>query len=215
MKKSIFLFSAVALMSLAAKAQTSFGLKAGANFAKLSNLSEEDGRDYQKINTLFHVTGYADIPLINNFSIQPGVSLQGKGAKVDYGLKDTEGSGRVDVFSIEVPVNFVYSIPAATGNFFLGAGPYVGVNVSAKGKATGDYFLEGDNGEELKSRKLKIGGNTGVINLIDAGANFLAGYKFQNGFLINAGYGLGLTKINTNGSKSSNRVFNVGVGFQF
>jgi len=70
-----------------------------------------------------------------------------------------------------------------------------------KVKATGDYFLEGDNGEELKSRKLKIGGNTGVI--------------FQNGFLINAGYGLGLTKINTKGSKSSNRVFNVGVGFQF
>ncbi|WP_294347757.1 hypothetical protein [uncultured Sphingobacterium sp.] len=52
----------------------------------------------------------------------------------------------------------------------------------------------------------------------DAGLNLLGGYKLTNGFLINAGYGLGLTnmaKKSVNGVSVKNRVFSVGVGYQF
>jgi len=54
------------------------------------------------------------------------------------------------------------------------------------------------------------------MNLIDAGVNFLGGYKFNNGLLINAGYGLGLTNLNPgDGDNINSRTLSFGLGFQF
>ncbi|ULT22709.1 hypothetical protein KUH03_25680 [Sphingobacterium sp. E70] len=55
------------------------------------------------------------------------------------------------------------------------------------------------------------------MKAFDAGLNFLAGFKLTNGFLINGGYGLGLTNMlkDIDGVTSKNRVFSVGVGYQF
>ncbi|MDQ1149168.1 hypothetical protein [Sphingobacterium zeae] len=56
------------------------------------------------------------------------------------------------------------------------------------------------------------------VQRFDAGLNLLGGYKLTNGFLINAGYGLGLTNIakeSFDGESVKNRVFSVGVGYQF
>lgn len=83
---------------------------------------------------------------------------------------------------IEVPVNLVYSIPTGnSGNIFLGAGPYAGFGIHGKAKQ-GNVSESGSFSDaDLKT--------------FDAGLNFLGGYKFINGFLINGGYGLGLTNI--------------------
>lgn len=207
MKKIILSLGAALLLAAGAQAQVSYGLKAGVNLGKYSN-----NGDNQKNNTSFYVTGFADLPVAPQFSIQPGVSLQGKGSKVEISEGDLSGSTTVNVMSIEIPVNAVYYIPAGTGNIFLGAGPYVGFNVSGKAKSKGSIGdLSGDSKEDIK-----FGGGDDEMKVIDAGANFMAGYKFGNGLLINAGYGLGLTNLsNLSGDKVSNRVLSFGVGLQF
>jgi len=114
--------------------------------------------------------------------------------------------------SIEVPVNAVYYIPAGTGNVFIGAGPYIGFNVSGKVKTKGQ---EGGISIDEKNN-IKFSGDEKDMNRIDAGANFLLGYKLENGLLINGGYNLGLTNLVPNVTdKISNRVLSFGIGFQF
>lgn len=208
MKKLLLSFGAVVLLAAGAQAQTSYGLKAGVNLGKYSNFGEN-----QSNNTSFYVTGFADLPVAPQFSIQPGVSLQGKGSKFEGNYENIGANveSSINTMSIEVPVNAVYYIPAGSGNVFLGAGPYIGFNISAKEKLKGNL---GDyNGD--KEWDLEIG-NDKDLKLIDAGVNFMAGYKLNNGFLINAGYGLGLTNLAPNSDETvSNRVLSFGVGFQF
>lgn len=205
MKKILLSLGAALFLAAGAQAQVSYGLKAGVNLGKYSNWL-----DNQKNNTSFYVTGFADLPVASQFSIQPGVSLQGKGSKVEVGNSDNTLTR--NVMSIEIPVNAVYYIPTgASGSVFLGAGPYVGFNISGKNKIEGNIGEFGGAGET----DIEFGSADNEMKRVEAGANFMAGYKLSNGFLINAGYGLGLTNLNNVGETVSNRVLSFGVGFQF
>ncbi|MFD2969748.1 porin family protein [Sphingobacterium bambusae] len=210
MKKILLSLGAALLLAAGAQAQTSYGLKAGVNLGKYSNPSSI-AKDYQVMNPSFYVTGFADLPVASQFSIQPGVSLQGKGNKFKFDGDGADGKISTNVMSIEVPVNAVYWIPAGSGNVFLGAGPYIGFNISGKTKGSGNLGGFGGEGEQ----DIEFGSGDGEMKVIEAGANFMAGYKLSNGFLINAGYGLGLTALNNSGDNYSNRVLSFGVGFQF
>jgi hypothetical protein len=191
-------------LAVGAQAQVKYGIKAGLNFPKLF-MKETEGNisvsATTKASTSFYVSGYANIEAAPNFAIQPGISYQGKGGIID----DLDEDVTMKFMSIEIPVNLIYYLPVGnTGSFFIGAGPYVGFNVSAKAKLGN---IEG---------KVDIGSNEDDIKMLDYGANFQLGYKLTNGFLINGGYGLGLGNLaNSNDGKLNNRVFSFGVGFEF
>ncbi|NGM90763.1 outer membrane beta-barrel protein [Parapusillimonas sp. SGNA-6] len=136
-----------------------------------------------------------------------------------YSTKSTR-----NVMSVEIPVNAVYSIPVGpSGSVFLGAGPYAGFAISGKDKWDNKLTINGeavtDDETGKGDEKLKFGsGDDKDMKAFEAGINFLAGFKLANGFLINAGYGLGLTDLNpekVDGYKVSNRVLSFGIGFQF
>lgn len=216
--KKLFLVAVAFVMGSAAYAQTSsvgntkFGLKAGVNLPKYKYENKNGSYD-SETNTNFHLTGYADVPLAGALSLQPGISLQGKGAKITNSL----GEVKHDVMSIEIPVNFVGHLPAGPGNFFIGVGPYVGFNISGKQKSTGTIF--GFTAES--ERDLKFGNDANDdLKSVDFGLNGLVGYQFTSGFNIGAGYGLGLSNLipdsEPNGStKINNRVLSFSVGFAF
>lgn len=203
MKRTLLSLAATICLVAGAKAQTSYGVKAGLNFAKYK-VSGGNMSYSSDAATSFYVTGYADLPVSNNLSVQPGISLQGKGGTVGSGDFGTSQDVKDDLMYIEVPVNFVYSIPTGnTGNIFLGAGPYAGLGIRAK-STQGNLSESGSFGDAgLKS--------------FNAGLNFLTGFKFANGFLINGGYDLGLTNIlkDYEHVSAKTRGFSVGVGFQF
>ncbi|GHE23087.1 porin family protein [Sphingobacterium griseoflavum] len=211
MKKILLSFGAALLLAAGAQAQSGlgYGLKAGVNFPSYSFGNSNDLSD-TKSTTNFHVTGYLDAPVTQNFYIQPGVSLQGKGAK----LVESSALGGSEVTQntmwLEVPVNFVGKFQAGNGNFFVGAGPYIGFGLSGKNKySTG-------SGSNVVEREFKFG-KENTLKGTDFGVNFLAGYKLAGGFLINAGYGLGLTNIagdNNWTNDIKNRVWTVGIGFE-
>ncbi|MFD1167271.1 porin family protein [Sphingobacterium daejeonense] len=209
MKRILSSMAIGALSICALQAQTTYGLKAGMNLSKVSNLED------QKFNPSYFITGFADIPLSSQFSIQPGVSLQGKGAKFQSAgfnwdqtpMEDYKST--LNTMSIEIPVNAVYYVPVGNGKMFISAGPYLGYNISGKIKDSGP------NGES--ERDVNFSGNDKNMNRLDAGLNFGLGYKLSNGILFQAGYGLGLSDLNAskNSKSFSNRTINFGVGFQF
>jgi len=196
MKKILLSLGAAVLLAAGAQAQTSWGAKAGLNFPKL-NASGNGVTESTDASTNFYVTGYASIPAAANFAIQPGLSLQGKGGKID--------DVKTNLMYLEVPVNAVYYIPTGyTGSVFIGAGPYAALGLSGKVKGGGQSY------------DINFGSADDEVNRFDWGFNFLAGYKLTNGFLVNAGYGLGLGNLNNVGSGNlRNGVFSAGVGFEF
>lgn len=205
MKKTLLTLGAAFILAAGAQAQTSWGLKAGVNLPKLS-FSGNDVSMSTKSSTNFYVTGYADLPVASNFSIQPGLSLQGKGGKFSDDKLDKDFETKTDLMYLEVPVNAVYYIPAGSGNVFIGAGPYAGIGLSGKYKV-GDVKTDVEWGS----------GTDKDLKRFDFGINTMLGYKLANGFLINAGYGFGLIDIAAENSfgKTKNNVLSFGIGFQF
>lgn len=208
MKKLLFICVGL-MMGTVAFAQTSslgFGLKAGVNFPKY-NFSGSNSNFETNSSTNFHVTGFLDAPLGRNFSVQPGISLQGKGGEL---LSSSVGTVTQNTMWLEVPVNFVAKVPMGNSNFFIGAGPYIGFGLSGKNKY--DTNL-GDAEEEFEF------GSDGTLKSTDFGVNFVAGFHLSQGFLIHAGYGLGLSDIRASNNeffpddRLTNRVFSVGLGF--
>ncbi len=221
--KKIALLAAGFLIGSAAFAQTSsvspvkWGLKAGVSLPKY-HFTNTDGDDLEsEANTNFHVTGYADIPVTNGFSFQPGISLQGKGGKQTSSVLN--GEAKDNSLYIEIPVNLVGKLPlGATGtNLYLGAGPYAAFAVSGERKVSGNLgeaYAEGTRdlsyGDDASENDLKRG---------DFGVNFIGGVQLNSGFNVGAGYGLGLSDLRPGGEggngKVTNRVLSFSVGYSF
>ncbi|HIX55798.1 MAG TPA: PorT family protein [Candidatus Sphingobacterium stercoripullorum] len=210
MKKVLLGCIASLFVAFGAQAQsgTGIGVKAGLNLPSYSYGSSNDLSD-SKSTTNFFVTAFLDAPVASNLYVQPGVSLQGKGAT----LLSTESLGGVEVTQntmwLEVPVNLVGKFDLGMGKVAVGAGPYFGVGLSGKNKISGE-----SSGNSIE-KDFKFGSDE-MLKRTDFGVNFLVAYELYNGFTINGGYGLGLT--NLAGDKAltndlKNRVWSIGVGF--
>jgi len=211
MKKLLLSITALLFATGAfAQQEMGFGLKAGVNFPKY-NVSGNGSSSSSDVATNFHVTAFLDAPIATDwFYVQPGISLQGKGAKLaDYGDYKVKQS----TMWIETPVNFVAKFPTAdAGSFFLGAGPYIAFGISGKNK-----FESGSGTVETDIPDFEFGSD-GDLKSTDFGLNFIGGFEFNNGLMIHGGYGLGLTNLATRYEgtdvKQTNRVWTVGLGFR-
>lgn len=193
-----------------------YGIKAGVNFATVSlsgNDVDSEDEDELKSQTSFMIGGLVDIPVGTSFSVQPGLTLSGKGSKSEFSETGFSSKEQTNVMYLEVPVNAVYKI----GGIYLGAGPYAAFALSGKQKEEDNE----DGDVEKEERDLKFGDNPEEDDLRrgDFGINLLAGYQLTNGFNVGVNYGLGLSNIlpEFEGSdyKAKNRVFSVTVGFSF
>ncbi|MGB4775372.1 MAG: porin family protein [Daejeonella sp.] len=205
---------------LAQTSEIKYGVKAGVNFAKTvfsgSGYTSE-AKDASKFLTSFHFSGLVDVPISNSFSVQPGLSLSGKGQK--YELENDNSTTKLSgtfVMYLELPVNAVFKIKG----FYIGAGPYAAYALAGKirSKAVTDNggVITTDNYEE----DIDFGNdkNNDQLKAIDFGLNVLAGYQLTNGFNIGANYGLGLSNLAPGGAstdKKTNSVISVSVGFMF
>ncbi|WP_457272553.1 porin family protein [Pedobacter sp. UYEF25] len=199
-----------------------FGLKAGVNLSSYSGTGARD-LDY-KNNVGYNVTAFGDFAVGNNFFIQPGVSLQNKGAKIEsssaLGGTTVTGTFKQDVMAVEVPINAVLRIPTGTsGAVQINAGPYIGFNISGKNKYTGTYTNSAFAGTTYNNSDVKFGSsNTDDLSSLDYGANFGLAYRLNSGLSIGANYGLGLANLvpkdaRSNDDKLRNRVIGLSIGY--
>ncbi|WP_127126647.1 porin family protein [Pseudoflavitalea rhizosphaerae] len=215
MKRKFLALSAVLALTagaVSAQSKTTFGVRAGANFTNLNGKDEEDNKLENKMKVGFHVGVNAEIPLADEFYLQPGVLFSTKGAKLDG-----EGDVKMNLGYIEVPVNFLYKADLGEGKLLLGVGPYVGIGITGK--------VKGDGGEaDIKFTNDAKMEDMGKVPLkrIDAGGNLLFGYEFANKFSVQLNAQLGMLNLvpkfegeKPENEKIKNTGFGVSVGYRF
>lgn len=229
--KSVLVAIAAVTISGTAMAQVEIGVRAGANF---SNVTMKDGNDKKadtKLQPGFHAGVTFDIPVADEFYVQPGALFSTKGFKTTRSsdILDYDGETRWNASYIEVPINFIYKPALGSGRMLLGAGPYIAYGLGGKVKSD-DNISWGDGGvSNSNSTKLEfINDYTDRSNdrypyakPFDAGANLLVGYEFANNFSVQLNGQLGLMNIvpKFDGKKPDatmkNSQFGVSVGYKF
>ncbi|MDP9077878.1 MAG: PorT family protein [Bacteroidota bacterium] len=219
--KKIFLLAGLLIAFSGAFAQTiTYGIKGGLNLTQVPVQSTTFGVSSSSDKYLagFHIGGLVDIGF-ESFSIQPGIFYTTKGGNtdanidIDFGGQQFTGTAKVKtkLNYLEVPVNFIYKVPAGDGKVFFGAGPYIGYGLSGNASVTSNV-----NGQTAtQNQDVKFGNGDGEIKNPDFGFNILAGYELPMGVTLNAGYGQSFAGSSNTSGKVKNQGFQFSVGYFF
>lgn len=175
----------------------------------------------------WHASLIADIHLVKRFYLQPQVLISKKGAKMEgtrsQGIMYHEISLKADLTYLEFPVNLLYKIPAGKGKLAVGAGVYCaralsgkyiesGATIATDGSFRSGYTDRGDI--RFKNETPSQPTRDRLYKKDDRGLNFIAGYEFKNGLLLNINYSLGLTDVYTfEPEVRKNRYFGLSAGY--
>lgn len=206
----------LAAFSTAQAQDINWGIKAGANYSKISSEIEPD-----------YIFGYhagviAEFKLSPNFALQPELlySLEGARSEFDFSEEGFTFSSdqKIKLGYINLPVMLKYF---ATPGLSFEAGPQVGYLVSGKNEYEissnfpDDFGMNEKGTEDIKDELKKI----------SLGVNFGLGYEFQNNFFLQARYHLGVSDISDFEEDSEdmegefeelkNRSFQLSVGYKF
>ncbi len=216
--KGLKLVAAGILFIAAVQAQTaktngvSFGLRAGVNFQNINGKNASGGSIKNGLIPRINAGVTADVPLADDFYLQPGLFFAGKGAD----LGKTGVKNRLSY--IDVPVVLLYKPVLGKGHLLLGGGPYVGFAIAGNSDLFGDKtpmkfknsVTQAENDSAPYARRL------------DAGANLQAGYAFNNKLSLQLNAQLGLQRINPtiegvsgNESTARNTGFGLSIGYHF
>lgn len=161
------------------------GIKGGYNLAAVS--FDGDGETEQRHG--FHIGIYGESFISESFSIQPELMYSQQG----YKITDSGGTFTQKLDYINLPM-MLKAYPSK--NFFLEAGPQIGLAVSHKEEYDG----------------LFSGSQEYDPNSFDWGLNFGGGFKTDSGISLGARYHLGLGDLYDKG-KAQNRVWQFSIGF--
>ncbi|MDO9255962.1 MAG: porin family protein [Bacteroidales bacterium] len=121
----------------------------------------------------------SEIPLKENFVLQPGILYSAKGSKYSVGEEDMT----ISPGFIEIPVNALYKFDVSSAKLFVLAGPYFAFGIGGN--------IETSEG----SADIQFGsGDTKTMKAFDLGLNIGAGVEIKN-FQFKVQYGLGLTNL--------------------
>ncbi|MBW4890729.1 PorT family protein [Mucilaginibacter sp. HMF5004] len=184
-----------------------YGIRAGLCFSSQS-IENPDILSTTSINSL-KVTAFVDKALGNDFYIEPGISLVGKGVK----LYQNAQTDIISLTYLDVPLNLIYKFNVKRfGKLFVGGGPYVGVGLSGNDETQSTNTTSGQSVTFSGSEDYKK---------IELGGNINGGAELNNHLTFYLNYEFGLNniagdQIKTAGTLSAkNRVFSVGLGFLF
>jgi hypothetical protein len=208
---SLFLITGLTTIGFA-QSKVGFGVKAGVTIPHMTVTALGSAVSFDsKIS--FYVGGVANIPVSKLISVQPGLSLINKGTKISSSgldfedISTTDESGSINLMYLEIPVNLLFNLQAGNaGKFFFGAGPYYAIGIDANSKYGG------------VTEDIVFGSDEDNIRRGEFGFNFLGGYQLNNGLNLHLNYGLAMSSVlpeQEYNVKFKNRVFSVGLGFNF
>jgi hypothetical protein len=156
-----------------------------------------------KASAGIHYGGCIDIPVTDNFSLQPGLMFSAKGTS--YKIDTLEYTISPIYIEVSLIPKFSFGTDAIKGTIF--AGPYLACGV-------GGYKIE--PGGDFKT--LRFGsGSVADLKAFDVGFNFGAGVKIRS-FMISVQYGIGLANMAPSYSgdlEMKNRVFGISLNTLF
>ena len=221
MKKQILLLSLIAISTFSiAQSRTTFGVRGGVTSSSMSGdavnnlqnlLDFTNGMVTTSKRNGFYAGAFTNIPITENFSIEPGAYYAQKGYQLNGSLnvKGMEFLGvnaRAELQHqyIDVPI----LLKANFGGFQVFAGPQVSYLLKSDLRTSAGVL-----GFNFIDRKIDA---SEQFNKLDAGITGGVGYQFSNGLNLNASYDYGLTKVDANRNVDTyNRALKVGIGFNF
>lgn len=206
----------------------SFGIRAGVNFQNINGKQMDGDKLENNLMHGFHGGINVDIPVAPEFYIQPGLLFSTKGAKLsEYNGDIIEGSAKLHLSYLEIPINFLFKPALGNGHMLLGFGPYlaygVGGKLSLEGKLgnityNDDWDVEYTNEVDYGSDPI----DQAYAKPFDAGANFLIGYETAMGFSAQLNAQLGLLDImpdykgfDKKDATMKNTGFGISLGYRF
>lgn len=181
-------------MTTASLSAQKLGVKAGVNLASYYG-SDSEG---SKTLTGFQVGGVYEIPLSDDFYLQPEALVTLKGSKVSDDVK-------IKPIYLEIPVRAMYKLPAGPGKLTLATGPYLGLGLFGKMTASGEsanLFTKED------------GADAAFLKRFDLGLSSAIGYELTSGLFFNVESSLGFLNV-SEGSKLKNTTVALVAGFKF
>ena len=221
MKKTILIFIVSLLcFQLTSHAQKArVGLSAGVSVSNLSRTIGGVSND-GKFRGGFIGSMIVDAPLPwgkkKRFSFQPGIDYVQKGA--DEVPVPPVSKKYTVLHYAQVPLNLVYNMKCLKGNFYLGAGPYVALNLPSK-----KVVVSPDGKSESNVSFGKHPDPTpDDFRGIDYGTNCLMGYRTGWGLFIAATYAQGIRNLyhvestpSIHKNKIKNIFFGISIGYLF
>ncbi len=177
------------------------GIKANANMSNF--LLSDMGSTESNMKVGASLGGFMKMEFSENFALQPELLFHYKSSEMKLGSNKTD----YEYWGAEIPIYAVGQMAMGNGKGFIGVGPYVGFGIDAKYK-TGDMDLY---------EKDKVT-DKAYLNRWDFGVGVMLGYEFNNGFLVNAGYQMGLIDnldANKDNATMRNQTISLGVGYKF
>lgn len=170
-----------------------------------AKLSIDGASDFKKSAVIgFGVGVISDVTLSNKLSLRSSLNLLQKGATLEPDF-DGDNGGGIDLppvtiknkfYYAELPVILTYNVGLPNGKLFFGAGSSVGYGLSGKAKVTtSDPFNPGQKEtESFDAFKKEEDGGAG-FKRFELSANAIAGFQWNSGLYVNAGYSLGLSNL--------------------
>jgi hypothetical protein len=229
MKRVLLSVFAIALFAITTQAQdsrttttsggTTFGLKAGINFQNVYGDDELGNKLDGSLGLKWTAGVNAEIPVAKDFYFQPGLSIGTKGAK----FKDGANEARLNLYYLDIPMNLLYKPLVGNGHVLFGFGPYVGFGIGGKVIVeNGGNDIESDVEYRNEVSIADQATSTTFFKRMDAGANILAGYEFNNRLSFQLNTQLGLMNVipdeegNTNSKEKMKHIgFGVSLGYRF
>ena len=206
MKKCVLLLILACLSVSALQAQSfKYGVKAGLNVNNLA-ISPEEDYPAPSARLGVHIGGFAQFELVNNFSIQPELSLSTQGANDE----DKDDWQRVKLTYLNRAAPFKYTLE---NNLHFSVGPQLGF-------LTGGAFEK----EDKADGDMKIHSAKHVLNGTDLSLGFGLGYTLDSGIDLHLRYNHGFSDINNDPADLGfydphqtikSRVFQLSVGYIF
>lgn len=215
--KIIVLTISILLISMAVKAQTSFGILGGVNFQNINGTDNDGDKLNNDLIVGFHAGVNLMIPVAPDFYFNPGLIFSVKGA-------ENENSGITSTYKVnylEMPLNLTYKSKLGNGYVLLGFGPYVAYAVGGTAKYQGgNVSYESDI--EFQNTIESGDGADVYLKPFDAGANIFFGYELEAGLFFQLNSQLGLLNIHPEDNRNSNDEtvlkntgFGTSIGFRF
>lgn len=229
MKKMIISATLLAAMLFGNESQAqeiTYGVKIGYSIANVRAPKRLDIYDIHQIGT-YNFASYIDFAFTEGFSLQTGLSVNGKGTKLTVGDRDSKTwtEYKSNPYYLELPANAIAKI--AIGDIFdkcniiLGGGPYVAMGVGGKNKINGqllskkfestDNIMFSNDDQPVNSTNFY-----GEFKNFDFGLNALAGIEYHWA-TFNINYQYGLVNVNPGANLSptdrmKNRVWSASIG---
>jgi len=176
-KLLMVLFAVCACMtSYSQLGRPSLGIRAGVNFQNLNGKDAQGENLDNRLKVGFNAGVTADVPIAEDFYVQPGLLFSTKGARAaEDAVAD---DARINLSYLELPINLVYKPVLGQGNLIMGFGPYVAYALGGKVKTdNAEVDLEFEN----EVTPVEYAAQAGLIaKRFDAGANLLFGYEFNS-----------------------------------